>query len=583
VDSSGDLFISDSGNNVVREVSGGTISTVAGNGTPGYSGDGGAATSAELFDPVGLAVTAAGSLLIADYGNSVVRSVDLSTGIISTFAGGVGTGTATGVSQDPKQSVVISGFLYVADFRHSVIRKINLSTGNETIAAGTGKPGYSGDGGPATSAELNGPSGLAADSAGNLYIADTDNHVIREIAASTGTITTYAGDGTNGYTGDGGSATSGELAAPASLCVDPSGNLYIADTADNVVREVVNSTGYLATFAGTGVEGYTGDGGAASAATFGGFIAGIACDGSGNVFISDTDNYVVREVSASTGDISTVAGDGTAGYSGDGGSATSAELTYPTGLTLDSSGNLYVADQDASVVREVSASTGDISTVAGNGTAGYSGDGGSATAAELNGPTSVEADGSGDILISDEGSLRIREVNSSGTISTFSGNGFVSYSGDGSAATGAEMNQPTDLAIDSSGNVYISDSANNVIRKVSASSGDMSTYAGNGIQGYAGDGGTNYGAVEFNNPQGLAIDGSTLFVADYGNDRIRELGSTVTTFAGDGVAGESGDNGSATSATINCPTGLNYDVNGNLWFADTGNNRLRVIGGGGSF
>ena len=210
--------------------------------------------------------------------------------------------------------------------------------------------------------------------------------MVREVVKATGDIITVAGDGTAGYSGDGGPATAAELNSPLDIAVDSAGDLFIADTGNNVIREVVKATGDIITVAGNGTAGYSGDGGPATAAELDS-PRGLAVDSAGDLFIADNGNNVIREVVKATGDIITVAGNGTAGYSGDGGPATAAELNAPIGVAVDSAGDLFIADYGNNVIREVVKATGDIITVAGNGTAGYSGDGGPATAAELNGPS----------------------------------------------------------------------------------------------------------------------------------------------------------------------------------------------------
>jgi hypothetical protein len=347
--------------NVTVEVSTpGLISTVAGDGTGGYSGDGGKATSAELYEPYGAAVDAAGNIYIADTINERVRKVTVSTGDISTVAG-------------------------------------------------NGMYGYSGDGGPATSAQLDLPTRVALDSAGNIYIADWGNQRIRKVTVSTGDISTVAGNGTPGFSGDGGKATSAELNDPFDVVVDAAGNIYIADEANNRIRKVAASTGDISTVAGNGTAGFSGDGGAATSAELH-FPRGVALDTANNIYIADYDNQRVRKVTVSSGDISTVAGNGTAGFSGDGGPATSAELNYLLGVAVDSAGNIYIADTSNNRIRKVTVSTGDISTVAGDGTAGYSGDGGPATSAELYDPFGVAVDSAGNVYISDTLNNRIRKV-----------------------------------------------------------------------------------------------------------------------------------------------------------------------------
>jgi trimeric autotransporter adhesin len=337
--------------------------------------------------------------------------------------------------------------------------------------AGDGSAGFYGDGGAATSAEFNGPIGVAVDSSGDIYIADAANSRVREVIASTGIISTVAGNGTAGYTGDGGAATSARLESIFGIGLDASGNLYIVDSNDGVVREVSASTGIIFTVAGGGVgcSGQTNppyDGCPATEALLAG-PAGVALDGSGNLYIADEGDQRIRMVSASTGYISTVAGAGTAGYSGDGGPASSAKFNAPAAVAVDGSGNIYVVDMNNQVIREVSASTGYISTVAGNGTAGFSGDGGAATSAELRYPSGVAVDSSGNIYIADNYNHRIRKVTvSTGDISTVAGDASNSYSGDGGAATSAAISNANDAVVDSYGNIYIADTSNNVIRVV---------------------------------------------------------------------------------------------------------------------
>jgi RHS repeat-associated protein len=370
------------------------------------------------------------------------------------------------------------------------------SSGVINTVAGDGLATYSGDSGAAVAAGLHSPTGIAVDSSGNIYIADTANNRIRKVTASTGNITTVAGNGTAGYSGDGSLAVNAELNNPTSVAVDSSGNLYIADGYNNRIRKVTVSSGNIATIAGNGTGGFSGDGGAATSAELYD-PADVALDTSGNIYIEDVYNSRIRKVTVSTGKISTIAGNGTAGYSGDGGAATSAEISlrsyYATsggGIALDSSGNIYIADINNNRVRKVTVSTGVISTIAGNGTAGYSGDGGAATSAELHYPSGVWLDSAKDVYIADFYNDRIREVSAStSNISTVVGNGTQSYAGDGGSALSAELYYPTDIVLDSSGNLYIADEGNNRIRIVGksgkttptlsvATSGTPSTYAG---------------------------------------------------------------------------------------------------------
>ena len=338
--------------------------------------------------------------------------------------------------------------------------------GDIDTIAGYGTAGYSGDNGLATAADLNSPHNVAIDAAGNIYIADMSNNRIRKVTASTGVITTVAGNGTPGYSGDGSAATSAELHAPAGVAVDAADNIYIADGGNNLIRKVAVSTGNISTVAGNRTGGFSGDGGPATSAEMN-CPYDVAVDTSGNIYISDTDNYRIREVKASTGIITTVVGTGTGGYSGDGGPANSAKITEPMGLVLDAAGNIYFADWGNVVIRKVTASAGEISTVAGIGSEGYSGDGGLATVAQLYYPYGVAVDAAGNIYIADDANNRIRKVTAStGDISTVAGKGTAGYSGDGGAATSAALKYPYGVAVDAASNIYIADNGNNRIRAV---------------------------------------------------------------------------------------------------------------------
>ncbi len=325
--------------------------------------------------------------------------------------------------------------------------------------AGTGSAGFGGDGGPATVATFRNPTDIIMDGSGNFYIADWNNQRVRKIS-STGTVSTIAGTGGTTFGGDGGPATAATLWQPASLAFDGSGNLYISDNIHNRIR-MINSSGIITTVVGTGSGGFSGDGGAATAAQINN-PRGIAIDASGNLYIADESNNRVRKVTPS-GIISTVAGTGTAGYNGDGIAGTAAQLFTPRDVAVDASGNLYIADNSNHRIRKIN-SSGIISTVAGTGSGGYSGEGGPATAAQLNYPQSVNFDPWGNMYIST--SNRVRKINSSGIISLYAGDGLYSYFGDGGPATAGSFKGPMGMTWDPSGNTYICDESNHAIRSV---------------------------------------------------------------------------------------------------------------------
>ncbi len=578
VDAVGNLYIADSNGGRVRRVDPiGVITTVAGTGEFGFSGDGGPAAAANLAYPQGVAVDRAGNLYIADYFNDRVRRVDPS-GLISTVAGngdpgysGDGGPAAVAALRGPLGVTVDeAGDLYIADTYNNRIRRVDPD-GVITTVAGNGDNGFSGDGGPAAAATLAYPQGVTVDASGNLYIADTDNNRIRRVDPD-GVVTTVAGNGETGFSGDGGLATDASLGLPTDVAVDASGDLYIVGSNLHVRR--VDRSGVITTVAGNGGYLFSGDGGPAIEAAID--AHGAALDGAGNLYIADLGNNRIRRVDTDNV-ITTVAGTGQVLLGGDGGPAAAAALDFPQGLAVDEVGNLYIADTIGDRIRRVDPN-GVISTVAGTGEYGFSGDGGLAAAAFLHSPAGVTLDGEGSLYIADEGNHRIRRVDPDGVISTVAGTGEDGFSGDGGPATDAALFNPEGVAVDATGNLYIADSFNHRIRRVDPD-GVISTVAGNGDKGFSGDGGPAT-AASLSFPRDVAVDASgNLYIADTANNRVRRVDpdGVITTVAGTGEFGFSGDGGPAVDASLNVPAGITLDKSGNLYLTDFNNNRVRRV------
>ena len=354
-----------------RKYTSGDIETFAGMGPDsfGYEGDNGLASEAKLGYVTGLAVDAQDNIYYTDGAANLVRKIAVGSETITTvagtfigfnevnsnpYAGDGGTATMAHLNIPLAMSVDVAGNIIIADAGNNVVRKVSAANGNISTVAGKGPGyiGYDGDGGLATQSKIWNPYSVACDATGNIYFADAQNNAIRMVAFSTGKISTIAGLGPNspGYTGDNGPAISARLREPQGVAIDGNGNIYISDTGNKVIRKIAD--GVITTIAGTGVAGYTGDNGPATSATFVA-LKGLDLDGENNIYIADSGNNVIRRIDAVTGKITTVAGTGTAGYSGDGGIATAAQLSSPLGVVLDSQGNLYIADSQNSVIRIV--------------------------------------------------------------------------------------------------------------------------------------------------------------------------------------------------------------------------------------
>ena len=568
INAAGEIFVADAANHRIRKIlADGTITTVAGNGIRGFSGDGGPAGDAELSNPSDVAWDNAGDLFIADRVNQRVREVG-PNGIITTVAGngaicncpgpafGDG-GPALNAELFAPDAIAIDNAsdLLIADAGHGLIRKVS---GDGTITTVAGGGASSQDGIPATKALVSGPSALAVDGVGNLFIAD-GLHRVRKVTLS-GTIVTVAGYGAPGFNGDGGPAINAQLADLYGVAVDQTGNVVIAG-GDGRLRQV-NGSGIINTIAGNGNQGFSGDGGPARAAQLL-LPQGVAVDASGNIFIADTNNSRVRKISAD-GSITTIAGTGTPGFSGDGGPALQAQFSQPAILALDAAGNLFVADWGNYAVRRIS-TKGVITAV----------DGGPPGNSRPNTPGGLVVDAAGNLFISDLNNYRVRKISPTGAVTTIAGTGLSGFSGDGGPAISAQLGVPSGLAIDPAGILFIADRGNGRVRKVSPD-GIITTVAGTGAN-FSGDGGPALNAGI--DPVALTFDGSgNLFVMESGQ-RVRRISpdGIITTIAGTGMYGFSGDGGPATNALFNTLSGIAADTAGNIYLADQNNNAIRML------
>ena len=590
VDTQGNIYVADADGHRIRRIDAatGVISTVAGDGTPGFAGDGGPATEAKLSFPADAILDSQDNLLIADTSNNRVRRVDGTTGVITTVAG-TGTfgfsgdgGRADRATMRAPHGLAIDrlGNLFIADTFNNRVRKIDPTTDIITTAVGNGNFAFSGDSGLGVDAALRHPAALAVGSQDRLFIADTLNHRVRLLDPATRRVQTVAGNGTPEFSGDGGLAAAAGLFQPGGIALDGQGNLFIADTANNRIRRVEVFTQVIDTVAGNDGDTFIGDGGPAQFATLRA-PEGITADSNNNVIVSDTGYRRIRVIGSDTNLINTVAGNGTANYSGDGGTAKSAALFAPDGTGYDAASNLFIADTSNHRIRRVDAATGLVTTVAGTGVAGFLGDAAPAVNEPLNFPEDVAVDSLGNLFIADRVNSRVRRVDAeTGFVTSFVGSGSFAFAGDGLTGDKAAVRQPRGVAVDTDDNLFIADTLNHRIRRVFNETGKIFTYAGNGNADHSGDGGPATSAT-LNEPNGVVADAEgNIYIADTGNHRVRRVDvetRIIITVAGNGEAGFSGDGGQATSARLNEPTDVAVDGQGSLFIADSLNNRVRRV------
>ena len=567
VDSSGNVYVADQSNHTIRKVTqAGVVTTLAGK--PGTLGSTDATGSAARFSsPSGVAVDSVGNVYVADRDNHTIRKVT-PVGVVTTLAGIAGssgstdgTGSAARFNSLSYLAVDGAGNVYVTD--NFAIRKVT-SAGVVTTLAGTA--GISGGvDGTGSAARFSYPAGVAVDGSGIVYVADSGNATIRKVTPA-GVVTTLAGTaGSSGSTNGTGSAA--RFSSPSGVAVDGSGNVYVADSWNHTIRKVT-SAGVVSTLAGSAGSSGSTDG-SGSAARFN-YPFGVAVDGSGNVYVADSSNHTIRKVS-SAGVVTTLAGTALSGVSTSADGAGSAAGFYrPDGVAVDSNGNVYVADYANHTIRKVTPA-GVVTTLAGK--AGSSGStDGTGSAARFSSPTGVAVDNTGNVYVADYGNNTIRKVTSSGVVTTLAGRADYVGSSDGIGIS-ALFRSPIDVAVDAAGNVYVTDSGNHTIRKVTPS-GVVTTFAGASRSNGSTDG--TGSAARFNFPSGLAVDGAAnVYVADTSNHTIRKVtpSGVVTTFAG-----ASGSNdGTGSAARFNYPQDVAVDSAGNVYVADSGNHTIRKI------
>ncbi len=590
IDGNDNLYVADSSNQRIRKVvlANGLITTVAGSGNFGFQGDGSPAVSASFKAPQGVAVDESGNLYIADTFNNRVRKVDGTTGIVTTYAGNGSfafagdTGPAEEASLRQPEDVAVDrrGDVYIADTSNHRIRKVLGGPGIIITVVGDGESRYSGDSGAAFRASLFQPRSITFDSKDNLFIADTNNHRIRSASIIFDqNIVWEAGDGFARFGGDTRSPFEASLSSPSGVVVNAAGDIFISDTGNGRVRKIARENRLIDTIAGNGESTYSGDTGNAQDATI--FHPhDVVVDTAGNIYFSDTENHRVRRVNAGTGVIETVVGNGIPGFSGDGGKGIHAQLQWPEGLALDSNGHLYIADRLNHRVRRLDAGTDIMRTVAGDGSSTYNGDNILAINASLSSPMGLAIDSADNLYIADNLNHRIRMVSSGDSlISPVAGLGVPGFAGDQHQANRASLQAPQGVAVDRDGNIYVADTGNARIRRIDGVTQNIFTIAGNGQLGFSGDGGPAISA-SLSVPRRVVVDtDGNLYISDDGHSRIRVVkpNGTITTVVGNGTNSFGGDDGAAQLAAVHRPIGIALDTSGSLYFADSDNNRIRVI------
>jgi len=621
VDRSGNVYVADTNNATIRmiAVSDGTIHVIAGiQGSAGTT-DNTTGNLAKFDHPAGIVVASNGNLFVSDRSNDVIRKISCNSSCPSTsaanwsvakVAGQFGATADTGVGNPaasfnlnaPEELAIDdSDNIYIADKGHNKVRKLTSCSTTCVSAefAGSGSSGHV-DHATATSGQLNTPTGLALDTTSSpnaLYIADSGTKYVRKVAITgTNALSTVAGTGSAGYSGDGYGVSVSLLSAAHGVAYY-GGTVYIVDTGNNLIRRIASEGSdpienvILAVAGDThgAAAGYAGDGAAAWGGA--GLVnpSGMAVDSSGNVFIADLGDNRIREIVASTGDITTVAGTGSAGTNGDGGDARTAKVNQPEGVALDSSGNLYIADSTNLAIRKVSnpnASNATMTTVAGVlgsqcAGVGVCGDGGAAASAKFMAVGDITIDASNNIYVTDVSNNRIRKFTVGGNITDYAGSsaGTAGTADHATTATSATFTGPRGIFVDGSGIIYVTDNAR-TSRRIQANGGAVLTIAGSSL-GFS-DNATGTSA-QFSSPYDLWVDGTSIYVADWGNSRLRKVSTSapyaVTTLAGTGTSTSTGDNGPALAATVKNIRGVTALSGGNIFAADyTAANIRKIIG-----